>query len=759
MTLSKEEFKAMVMLYAANIDGNIQSEELKVMLEKIDSETVEKAKKLFGKMSDKEVLDCIRENKAQYAATEADLLDLIHDLCAVIEADEKCTVMEEQMVKTLRRVIKENNNASNSIIIKLKNFWIQSRLQIHCWLTTTHLGYIKIALFFIIPLAAVMFFMWLCHSDIHGLYYFFNFNYPDVNSMSDKVVPTWGYLLIGIIGMLLVSGLLMMMFTNGIQRWVERIREGRKEFKWISDHYVMIGYNRQSLNIIKNLPLSSKNRLIILTKKFPVQVRAELQSTIDKNIEKHIILYAGGYERIYTLNLSKAKEVFILVGGNEWENQYTQSMAVLKEVACQVGERSEKLRTNMLINDITAYNLIERLNMPNFEGIGKLDIHPFNLYDNWARLLWSYNGLKETKEGKDSYKYDQLDFEPIENTDKHVHLVIVGFKSMGRALWQEAVRIAHFPNFDEKTSDNRTIITVIDPEMDVLEKQIRSQYPPLEQIPDIDFNFRKARIEDEDIRKLLSDLAQNDKKMLTIAICFPDPDASLSAALSLPERLYYSYSDLELEKEKDKFKITKNPTRTRILVWQAVSRNIEGLIGNYKHRYANLKFFGNLEDVFSTDLLDDNAAILVNGIYNYYNEQIKSNKQLTITESDLESKYPEWKRIWLEETSEQYKLSTRYQIDHYRTLLPILERNSTDDIKEKLAQTEHLRWIAERTLAGWRQKQNGEGRVDELMIHYDIIPRNELTDEKEKNKDINVVRFAKAVANTAKHLIEINKPK
>ena len=65
MTLSKEEFKAMVMLYAANIDGNILSEEVKVMLEKIDSETVEKAKKLFGRMSDKEVLDSIRENKAQ----------------------------------------------------------------------------------------------------------------------------------------------------------------------------------------------------------------------------------------------------------------------------------------------------------------------------------------------------------------------------------------------------------------------------------------------------------------------------------------------------------------------------------------------------------------------------------------------------------------------------------------------------------------------------------------------------------------------
>ena len=93
------------MLYAANIDGNIKSEEVKVMLQKIDFDTVEKVEKLFDKMSDTEVLDCIRENKAQYAATEADRLDLIHDLCAIIEADEKCTVMEEYMVRELRRVL------------------------------------------------------------------------------------------------------------------------------------------------------------------------------------------------------------------------------------------------------------------------------------------------------------------------------------------------------------------------------------------------------------------------------------------------------------------------------------------------------------------------------------------------------------------------------------------------------------------------------------------------------------------------------
>ena len=105
MTLNKEEFKTLVMLYAANIDGNIKSEEVKVMLERSGFEAVEKTEKLFAKMSDLEVLNCIHENKPLYAATEGDRIDLMADLCAIIEADEKCTVMEEQMVRTMRRVL------------------------------------------------------------------------------------------------------------------------------------------------------------------------------------------------------------------------------------------------------------------------------------------------------------------------------------------------------------------------------------------------------------------------------------------------------------------------------------------------------------------------------------------------------------------------------------------------------------------------------------------------------------------------------
>ena len=105
MTLNKEEFKTLVMLYAANFDGNIQSEEVRVMLEKSGFDTVEKMEKLFSKMNDAEVLDCIRENKAFYADTEINRLEIIHDLCEIIEADEKVSEMEEQMVRMIRRVL------------------------------------------------------------------------------------------------------------------------------------------------------------------------------------------------------------------------------------------------------------------------------------------------------------------------------------------------------------------------------------------------------------------------------------------------------------------------------------------------------------------------------------------------------------------------------------------------------------------------------------------------------------------------------
>jgi hypothetical protein len=92
-------------------------------------------------------------------------------------------------------------------------------------------------------------------------------------------------------------------------------------------------------------------------------------------------------------------------------------------------------------------------------------------------------------------------------------------------------------------------------------------------------------------------------------------------------------------------------------------------------------------------------------------------------------------------------MATRYQTDHYRILLPIIERahdHSDENLKvliDTLASTEHRRWIAERTLAGWRQAKEGEKRIDSLKIHTCITSHSKLPKD-ELIKDRNVVEFA-----------------
>ena len=629
----------------------------------------------------------------------------------------------------------------------MKKLCVKLRLGLNNWLTTERHGYIKITLIAISLFVISAFLIFVFKGDLHNLYYFLNFNYPDNSCSSTPLCLKWKYLIIGVVGMILVNGLLLLVVTSGVQRWVERIRGGQKTYKWITNHYVMIGFDHhQSINIINNMSIDKDNRLVILTKKDPEAVRARLQASIkDYETLRSIIIYAGGRERIKTLNLQYAKEVFILVEGSEWESQYTRSMNILREVALQSQQPKEKLKTNILISDIKAYNMIERLNIPKFEGIERLDVHPFNLYDNWARLLWSYNSKKKT-DGNDFY--DQLDFEPIENTNKHVHLVIVAFNSMGRALWQEAVRIAHYPNFVENDpsdglSKNKTIITVVDPNSKAIEQEINVEYPNLaSQIADIEFQFREGRIEDEDVRNDLVRWAADKNEMLTVAICHSEPDTALSMALSLPQALFYTYDELRFKPNEKT--IDDNLSRTRILVRQSIKTSVNELTSNYNNLYKNLKFFGNYSEAYNPELMDDDIAICVNGIYS---GKGKDGTDLNasfydiskLSEIDINEHFGYWEKCWKTSTTEQSKLSNRYQIDHYRTTLPILRRNP--NIMEQMAQAEHHRWIAERTLAGWKQKKDGEMRVNELKIHTDIVPYHNL-DEQEKTKDKNVVNFA-----------------
>lgn len=105
MILTKDEFKVLIMLYVSNIDGQIHEDEVEIMLERVDSVTFNNVKKLFKKMSDAEIVDCININKSKYFVTDSDRQQMLNDLKAVVEADERCSAMESYIVKALSKII------------------------------------------------------------------------------------------------------------------------------------------------------------------------------------------------------------------------------------------------------------------------------------------------------------------------------------------------------------------------------------------------------------------------------------------------------------------------------------------------------------------------------------------------------------------------------------------------------------------------------------------------------------------------------
>lgn len=104
--LTKEEFRVLVMLYAANIDGNIHREEVETMLNKADAAVYKKMKKQFKQMSDIEVLASINENKEKFASTQEDKQRVLDDIRDAIAADAHNSAIENHLLRVIGDLLK-----------------------------------------------------------------------------------------------------------------------------------------------------------------------------------------------------------------------------------------------------------------------------------------------------------------------------------------------------------------------------------------------------------------------------------------------------------------------------------------------------------------------------------------------------------------------------------------------------------------------------------------------------------------------------
>jgi hypothetical protein len=566
--------------------------------------------------------------------------------------------------------------------------------------------------------------------------------YDDFRIIKDpKPSGRWDYfkhVILYCLGLIVFNGLLIATITRVMATRAERYKNGANTYH-LNDHYVIIGYGTSCVPIISNLckrRLSgSPNHFLILTNQDIGAIRRDIKTQLQTTEEK-VVIYSGDMnsaQHLQRLNLDKAKEVFIIGELQETgrDSKNIECAKMVKEIR-QQSASTETLHVSMQFDKPTSYSTIKRITIPkdfykDSEGREVIYLRPFNFYENWARLLWGTHQL-------DGYK--TLDRGMMAENDKHVHLFIAGFNEMGVALLLEALRICHYPNYNEQTGANKTQITIVDPEMADLLPRFKSQYPYLNQIKDIDIDFKANRFEDAEIREMIDRVALQEDALLTVAICFLDSDSSLSAALTLPDSAYYHVIN---------GKVIPNE-KTEILVRQANRSGFADLLDEENGKYANVKVFGTLDQGVDDMLLSDNMAIIISAYYHFKYELTPSQDFFEQVKVDKDTAFAEAARNWIA-LNQDKRFANRYQSEIYKTYQtyqPLLEQNP-----DLLYQTEHMRWSAERTIAGYRDMHKANIKDGTYQLHNLIVPYHDLNDH-EKGKDKDVLEIMEKVMALAK---------
>ncbi|MCF7859114.1 MAG: hypothetical protein K9N07_07310 [Candidatus Cloacimonetes bacterium] len=541
----------------------------------------------------------------------------------------------------------------------------------------------------------------------------------------------WFGLIVTLAGWFLLSGFIMTIFINFYQSHLNEIEGGLVRYYFWKGHRLILGWNLMGASVVHQLFTGNSHPVVILSLSPPKLVREDIAIMISdsdnphKMKKKRVIIYQGSFDSSGELkyhNFNKI-ETIVILEDTIGTNQNVKNIQTIIKINDLIDESKgkEKISCYVHLPDFRTYDILQDVDL---NIVNKINFHPFNFFEDWARRLWSI--LPQIKDGKlenkkDIYNYVPLAYHPISReSEKNVHLVIIGFGQMGQALAAQAARICHYAN------GQKTKITVIDDRDSVKKMQIFSSHCFLNRIPDVEFELLNQSAEETATRDFLINLIQDEKQITTIVVCISDPDESISVALSLPQQV----QDADIP----------------ILIRQETRCGLSDLVAKLMKdkKWKDIRFFGMLHECFG---LDRRTDILPRQAHEIYRQSYGENS------------IPAW-----EELSESLRWSNRYQVDSYVELLrsagyqfvparETIENDAFDNEEEIewLAEREHDRWVAEKLMAGWKQADlsgctsddERKSRRDNFrMLHTFIVPFNELDTivAGTTRKDISVIK-------------------
>lgn len=625
----------------------------------------------------------------------------------------------------------------------------------------------------------------------HALSHFFN---PG-SFYEDDGIPNIWILFINIFGMVLMTGLLISVLSNLLERRIDNLKTGRIHYKF-KNHFVIIGYDKMTIGLIKQLMEDEYGGDIILqTVQNAPSVRHELFSYLDRKVEKRVVILNGNrnsVEDLEKLSLARAKRLFVLGESQEYDHD-SLNIECLKKINKIIKKPKRKtfmilkkseckalLPCHVLFENQSTYLILQQRDLEelrtNKEDEKSLDFLPFNFHEKWAENLF-IEGCYKSSDG-DNVKYLPLDRVSIDEKSVHtVHLVIVGMSKIGVALGIEATQLCHFPNFI-KNKKLKTRITFIDKkadqEMNFLKGRyqsffdnVTSVFEDIEQesviktekgnFTDVTWNFIKGNIEHPTIQQRIEDFSKEKNTLLTIAICLNNPAAAIAAGMYLKNSVYELNKIQYFEQFRDRMGELQpdddewNLFNVQILIKQDSPYSILSTLESVD-KYRNIRPFGMLDNCL--DISEKNQidvlAKRINYVYQYYFDEETYGKIPDLIPDDavLDKK---WDKIPIvEKWSNRYHakmLKTKQRSFDMVALKKAIAQHRVEggekypEIINLIAEVEHNRWNTEKLLLGFRpaseeEEQNvPKNKLKRAFIHPDI---KDFKDErlKESTKDI-----------------------
>ena len=541
---------------------------------------------------------------------------------------------------------------------------------------------------------------WLIAFINHGS----SFSIEAMNS-SEKI---WGVIL-GITGIFFMTGMLISIIGNTIERRVEKVNSG-KAYYYFKKHIVIIGFDRMCTGLIRQFAKDKRYRdceIVLQTTQEVSSVRHELFSRLDSEIEEKITIICGNrttLEDLERLQIDRCKEVFILGERDEYDND-SLDIECLKKIYHILSKKptGSIIRCNVLFEFQSTFALFQRRDIDYLKD--RIDFVPFNYYEMWAQKVFVEGEYESPEKSELSGKieYMPLDREGIHaDSDKKVQLVVMGMSGMGVALGVQAAHLCHFPNF--VTKGIKTRITFIDENADVEMNYLRGRYrhlfnevdvyyrevnrsdmmnesvmknepvkisPKKKTFTDVDFEFIKARVEYPAIQEYLSTISDNKDIYLTIAVCFSSPPNAIATGLYLPDEIYENDASVLIRQEIPYFTLD---------------------VLTKEGKYKNVKPFGMLENCYDLYKADDRIPMMVNYVYSKCVPEQFPEKEIEIM----------WRGL-----PTAHKWSNRYHADSIRVKIRSFGINNQvekfeGEQMELMSRVEHNRWNMEKLLMGYR---------------------------------------------------------